>query len=110
MMRIEAVRNGASVRLGFADGDALDAVNAPALKKDALALLEGASDVTVDLSRVEFVDSAGVGLLVALFKAMRLKGGRVRYSRLRPGVRSVLEIIRLDRIFEIVEEAAEPAR
>ena len=109
MMRVEAAREGASVRLTFSGSDALDASNASALKRQALALIEGVADATVDLSQVEFVDSAGVGLLVALFKAMRLRGGRARYCRLQPGVRSVLEIIRLDQIFEIVEESAEPA-
>lgn len=110
MMRIEVARDGTSVRLTFAGGDALDAANADALKREALGHLDGATSATVDLRHVEFVDSAGVGLLVALFKAMRFRGGRARYCRLRPGVRSVLEIIRLDQILDIVDAAAESVR
>jgi anti-sigma B factor antagonist len=109
-MKLRVVRDGRMARLGLTGCDAIDCVNAAAIKVEALTLLGDATDVVVDLTGVEFIDSAGVGVLVALFKNARLKGGRARFCGLTPGVRSVLEIIRLDQIFEIFDDVAAAAR
>jgi anti-sigma B factor antagonist len=109
-MTMRVVPEGRFVRLILSDCDAIDSVNAAAVKAEALALLGEAQDVAVDLSEIEFIDSAGVGVLVALFKNSRLRGGRARFCGLRPGVRGVLEIIRLDQIFEIYDDAAAATR
>ncbi len=109
-MRILAVREGAVVRLSLAGCDAIDSVNAPCVKAEALRLIGEARDVVVDLSGVAFLDSAGVGVLVGLFKNSRLRGGRARFCGLTPGVRSVLELIQLDKIFEIYDDAETATR
>jgi len=103
-MMLEVVRDGAVARLTFGGCEAIDSGNAAAVKARALELLGGAPDVVVDLSGVEFLDSAGVGVLVALFKNSRSHGGRARFCGLTPGVRSVLALIQLDRIFEIYDD------
>ena len=96
-----------AVRLAFLGGDALDTANAQEAKAAALAAIGDATDVFVDLGEIEFIDSSGLSVLVALFKAMRSRGGRVRFHGPRPAVRSILAIIRLDLIFEITDEAVE---
>lgn len=103
-------RDGRIGRLSFRGCDAIDGVNAASIKSECLALLGDTADVVIDLSGVEFIDSAGVGVLVALFKNSRLKGGRARFCGLTPGVRSVLEIIRLDQIFELFDDAKAAVR
>lgn len=103
-MKLQAVREGSVVRLTVSGCDAIDNANAAEVKAEALRLLGDAPDVVVDLSGVEFLDSAGVGVLVGLFKNSRLHGGRARFCGLSPGVRSVLELIQLDRIFEIYDD------
>jgi len=109
-MKIAAVRQGNSVRLSMSGCEAIDCANAVAVKAEALRLLGEAADVVVDLSGVEFLDSAGVGVLVGLFKNARQRGGRARFCGLTPGVRSVLELIQLDRIFEIYDDVEAAAR
>jgi anti-anti-sigma factor len=109
-MKILMTREGAVVRLVLAGCDAIDSANAAWVKAEALRLSGDAPDVVVDLSSVEFVDSAGVGVLVGLFKNSRLRGGRARFCGLTPGVRSVLEIIQLDRIFEIYDDVETAVR
>lgn len=109
-MKIDVVRSGRTVRLSVGGCDAIDSANADAIKAEALRLVGEAADVVVDLSGVEFLDSAGVGVLVGLFKHARLRGGRARFCGLTPGVRSVLELIQLDRIFEIYEDVEIAAR
>jgi len=109
-MRVHAVREGTVVRLSVSGCDAIDSANAAEVKTEAIRLLGDASDVVVDLSGVDFLDSAGVGVLVGLFKQARLRGGRARFCGLTPGVRSVLELIRLDRIFEIYDDLKSAVR
>ena len=109
-MKLHVVREGTVVRLSLTGCEAIDSANAAAVKAEALDLLRGAPDVVVDLSGVEFLDSAGVGVLVGLFRNSRVHGGRARFCGLTPGVRSVLELIQLDRIFEIYDDVEAATR
>jgi len=109
-MKVHMIRDGSVARLSLSVCDAIDCANAAEVKAEALRLLGGASDVVIDLSCVDYLDSAGVGVLVGLFKNARLRGGRARFCGLTPGVRSVLEIIQLDRIFEIYDDVETAAR
>ena len=86
--------------------DALDTACAAAFKHAAVEALPDGGDVVVDLGGLDFVDSAGVGAFVGLYKAARARGARLRFAGARPGVRSVLELIRLHRIFEISDEVS----
>lgn len=82
-------------------GGVLDAVSAAQVKRDALRRIDGESSVVIDLSEIEFIDSVGLGVLVGLFKTIRTQGRRANFCGVRPGVHRVLEIIRLDEIFEV---------
>jgi anti-sigma B factor antagonist len=109
-MRVHLVREGRVARLSVSGCDAIDCANAAEVKSEALRLVADVPDVVVDLTGVEFLDSAGVGVLVGLFKNSRLRGGRARFCGVTPGVRTVLELIQLDRIFEIYDDVEEAVR
>ena len=109
-MRVHLIHEGRVARLSLSGCDAIDCANAAEIKAEALRLLGASPDVVIDLSCVDYLDSAGVGVLVGLFKNARLRGGRARFCNLTPGVRSVLELIQLDRIFEIYDDAETAAR
>jgi anti-anti-sigma factor len=109
-MRVHLVREGKVVRLTMSGLEAIDSANAIEVKTEALRLLGDAPDVVVDLTGVDFLDSAGVGVLVGLCKNSRLRGGRARFCGMTPGVRSVLELIQLDRIFEIYDDVETAVR
>jgi len=89
------------LRLLLVGGDALDTHSGPAVKLQARRLIDGRADVLIDLSRVEFVDSMGLSVLVGLFKAARGHGCRAGFVGVRPAVRRVMEIVRLDEIFDL---------
>lgn len=86
-------------RLRFEGGDSLDFACAPLVKRQCASLIQEQLDVVVDLSNVEFVDSAGLGILIGLFKATHRRGRRLLLAGVRPEVLEVMEIIRLDEIF-----------
>jgi anti-sigma B factor antagonist len=75
-------------------------------------LEQGRATVVVDLSRTEYVDSAGLGTLVLLNKEARAAGGCLVLAGLSDHVRDLLRLVRLDEVFTIaatVEEAARAA-
>jgi len=101
-------RDGVVV-LSIEGTDALDTACAAAFKHAAVAAIPAGGDMVVDLGGLEFVDSAGVGAFVGLYKAARGKGARLRFAAASPGVNSVLELIRLHRILEMSDDVAAAA-
>jgi len=57
--------------------------------------------VVLDLSSVEFMDSSGVGALLGVQKRLSAQGEPVTLKGARPAVVSVLELLRLQRVFKI---------
>ena len=87
----------------------LTMVAAPALKSAIDEVVEaGRTHVVVDLSDTTFVDSSGLGALVAGLKRTRQVGGDLRIAEPQEQVRMVLALTNLDRIlqpFERLEDA-----
>jgi anti-sigma B factor antagonist len=80
----------------------LDAHNSGELKDRIFKLFEeGGRDLIVDLRNVQFIDSSGLGALLSGHKdAVRRSAGFV-LAGLQPRVRSMFELTRLQRVFEI---------
>jgi anti-sigma B factor antagonist len=100
------VDNGATV---VAPTGRLDVAGAPALK-DAIseALKNGQAKVVIDMEGVSFVDSTGLGSVIAALKQIRSSQGDLRLAAPNQQVRVVLELTTLDRVFpyySTVEEA-----
>jgi len=70
----------------------LDLAAAPRLA-DALASLGDQDPITIDLAETTFVDSRGLATLVAAHHRL---GGHLRIVNVRPEVRRVFEITKLD--------------
>jgi len=68
----------------------------------------GARQITIDLHRVDYIDSAGIGALVSALKRIG-QHGQLRIARPRPAVRSLLELTRLNRVIPIVDTVAAEA-
>ena len=82
----------------------LNATNSAALRDDARAALkDDLTNLDVDLSQTRFVDSSGLGTLIALHKTMCSRGGAVRILNPTSSVQQILELTRLHRVFEIVK-------
>jgi len=62
---------------------------------------DGVTKAIFSLAALDYVDSSGLGTLVKALKLARAKGGDVKLAGLKPEVKKVLELTRLDRIFDI---------
>ena len=68
---------------------------------------EGRVNILVNLQDVTYVDSCGIGVLVAKYVSLRRKGGDLRFVNLTPRSRRLLEITKLMGIFRIFDSEAE---
>jgi anti-sigma B factor antagonist len=66
---------------------------------------EAPANIVVDLSEVNFIDSTALATLVQGMKRAREKNGDIRLSGLQQPVRMVLELTRLDKVFEIFPQS-----
>lgn len=64
----------------------------------------------VDLSQIDFIDSAGLSALITGLHLATKRQSRLVLHRLKPSVKLVFEITRLDQVFEIIETSAELER
>ena len=80
----------------------VDVYTAPQLKQQMISILEeGASELVVDLTKVEYLDSTALGVLIGGLKRMREREGNMVLVCPSPRIRRVFEITGLDKIFDI---------
>lgn len=61
----------------------------------------GRRHLVLDLNETDFVDSSGLSVLVSVLKAVRKAGGEVVLLNLSEGVRTLIELTRMNEVFEI---------
>lgn len=64
-------------------------------------IASGVLKVVFDLSGVEFVDSAGLGVLIYAYGSLRGKGGALRVCGVNPHVRSLLELTNMHTLLSV---------
>lgn len=77
---------------------------------DWLARTSDARNVLVNLEKVDFMDSSGLGTLIALLKRVSERGGDLKICGMSKKVRMVFEITRAYKVFEIVDTVDEGVR
>lgn len=88
--------------------DNLEASNSSAAKQFLVETLEqGSGKMVVDLTDLKFVDSSGLGALIAALKTAQAKGGDVRLCCLSSSVQTIFELTRLNRVFTMFDSADE---
>jgi anti-sigma B factor antagonist len=82
----------------------LDVASAPRLREAMLDALAGRDDafvITLDMSGIEFLDSTGLGVLVAVLKRMRFVGGDLVIRAPSRSVRKLFGLTGLDKVFTV---------
>ncbi|GGE34435.1 anti-sigma factor antagonist [Pullulanibacillus camelliae] len=89
----------------------LDAYTAPKLKETLLELvdIEGAS-VTLDLSDTNYMDSTGIGVIIAAYKKVCKNNGTLIVQGLTPRVERLFDITGLSDIITIEDINKEETR
>lgn len=107
-LTIDAVRSGSSVRL-WLRGE-IDVATTGLVHDAVIAALMSRSveRVVLDLADLTFIDSSGMGTLVACHKAVEVRGGSFRLENLAPFVRRQLFAAGLLGLLGGVEAETEP--
>jgi anti-sigma B factor antagonist len=80
----------------------LELVSAPALKRNLLELRQaGHSRFVLDFSRVTFLDSTALSVLVGFHRGLD-RGGLLALVALSPSVRTVFEVTGVDRVLNLL--------
>ena len=64
-------------------------------------IAKGQVSLLIDLSQVDYIDSTGLGTLIALRKQALQNGGAIRLQGLQGIVRDLFEMTRLTTVFEV---------
>ena len=63
----------------------------------------GARQVRIDLARTDYIDSAGLGVLLQLSKKIRELGGELRISNVSDEFRTLFKLTKLDALLALDE-------
>ena len=92
---LEITDHAEGVAAARLSGD-LDIVTSDAVKRELVDLVDtGHHELTLDLADVGFVDSSGLGVLVAVHRHVESRGGGFVVRSAPPQVRRLFEITRL---------------
>jgi anti-sigma B factor antagonist len=105
-MDIKVTKEGEATVVAL-EGD-LDMAVADQFRRTLTDLIDGKhARLVLDLGGVAYIDSSGLGALVAAMKHSRSLGGDIRLCDLQPDVRAIFEMTRLIRILETYGSRAE---
>lgn len=92
----------------IATDERLDAVLAPQLKEEVAKLVDnGNRKLVIDLKKTQFIDSSGCGALVASLRVLVKNSGDMKIARPSGQAKSLFELTRLHKVFEIYEDMDE---
>jgi len=70
-------------------------------------LAQDKTKIVLHLGKVTFIDSAGVGTLVAAFTSARARGGAIKLANPTPKFQEALQVTRMMTIFEVFNSEAD---
>lgn len=96
-----AVESFDGVAVAAVPVDELDASNAGEFKRDIAPVLQANARLVLDLSRLRFVDSSGLGAMLSCLRQLSAKSGDLKLCGMSKQVRALFELVRMHRIFDI---------
>lgn len=100
-MELNARIEGPNVLVVDLREDNLDAGNAREFKDTMLSLVHEHTQVVLDVSGVCFIDSSGLGALIACLRNLNGRRGDLRLCGMTNTVRALFELMRMHRVFQI---------
>lgn len=92
----------------FIPNGELDIYTSPKFKETVLEAFEGReSDILIDCKSLEYVDSTGLGALIYILKNLKEKEYKIYLDNIKPNIRKLFDITKLDKLFIIRGEVDE---
>jgi len=68
------------------------------------ALDGGKKNILINMAEVFYIDSSGLGELVAAYTTATHRGGKLKLMKLTPRVQDVVQLTRVYRVFEVFND------
>ncbi len=109
-LRVDVQRGPAPSGAWVRAAGEMDLATAPVLQAELDALLAGGyCHLDVDLGEVSFCDVAGLNMLLRVQAAAVAAGGHLHLHRSCPTLRTMLRVLRLERVFDPIARNGQPA-
>jgi anti-sigma B factor antagonist len=99
-MKVDVVEKNGVTILGLGGKITLGSGDVKLKEKLVSELGKGKKKIVVDLGEVSYIDSAGLGELVAAYTSAKKQGATVKLANLTKKVNDLLDITRLSTVFE----------
>ena len=101
-MKLKIEKSG-DVHVITIEDESLEAMNSQEFKEEMAKILPDCRKVVLDLEHTDFVDSSGCGALLSCLRQLNATGGDLKFCNVQRPVRTLFELVRMDRIVEIHE-------
>jgi anti-sigma B factor antagonist len=75
-----------------------------------LSLLKETNRIVLNLAWIDYIDSSGLGTLVASFISARHRGAEIKIAVLSPRARRLLTMTKMDRLLEVYDSDEEAVK
>lgn len=85
------------------ESPSLDAKEAPTFKQEIIDLIadNNANHVIMNLQKLNFIDSSGLGSFLSILRQLNSRGGDLKMAGMNKSIRTVFELVCMHKIFEI---------
>jgi anti-sigma B factor antagonist len=99
-MKIDINKSGHGARVAISGSMYVE--DSASVREKLIALLEDdTSNLSLDFSGLDYIDSSGLGVLISIHKRCLQKGGRMTITGLRGMVEELFKLTRLDLVFNV---------
>jgi len=89
------------------DGE-IDIYTSPKFKEDVLKSFDSkTTDIIINGEKLSYLDSTGLGVLISILKKLKDNEYKVYLLNIKPNIRKIFEITKLDKLFIIRGEKDE---
>jgi anti-sigma B factor antagonist len=104
------VERAGDIAIVVIPGKTLDSANSRVFKEQIAPVVAANQKLVFDLSELSFVDSSGLGAILSSLRQANAHGGDLKLCGLSKPVRALFELVRMHRIFDILNTREEAIR
>ena len=79
----------------------MDSITSGDFRREVAPLLLNGGKILLDLEHVEFIDSSGLGAILACLRQVNAAGGELRVCGMSKTVRDIFELVRMQLLIDI---------
>ena len=95
------------IRIITLETDHLDALNSEEIKKMMINGVQGSEKIILNMDKVTFVDSSGLGVILTVFRQIKENNGSLVIACVNNTVKVLFKLVRLSHMIQIYDSESE---